>query len=39
EEELLAINGVGQVKLERYGPAFLGEISSAAEEPAENVQG
>jgi ATP-dependent DNA helicase RecQ len=39
EEELLAINGVGQVKLERYGPAFLGEISSVAEERAENAQG
>jgi superfamily II DNA helicase RecQ len=26
--ELLAINGVGQVKLERYGDAFLKVISS-----------
>ena len=30
EDELLAVNGVGQVKLERYGQAFLEVIAGAA---------
>ena len=29
ESELLAVNGVGEVKLERYGQAFLEEIAGA----------
>jgi len=29
-DELLQINGVGRVKLERYGDAFLGEIAAQA---------
>ena len=28
EEEFLAVNGVGQVKLDRYGQAFLSEINA-----------
>ena len=33
EEELLAVNGVGQVKAERYGRAFLDVIAGAPAEP------
>ena len=28
EEDFLAVNGVGQAKLERYGEAFINEIKS-----------
>jgi len=33
EEEFLAVNGVGQVKAERYGRAFLDVIAGAPAEP------
>ncbi|HIF06521.1 MAG TPA: ATP-dependent DNA helicase RecQ [Gemmatimonadetes bacterium] len=33
-EELLAVSGVGPLKLERYGEAFLSELSRAASSPA-----
>ncbi len=34
-EELLAVSGVGPLKLERYGEAFLDELNRAAPNPGE----
>ena len=35
DDEFLAVNGVGQVKLKRYGAAFLAEINSYLPQDAE----
>lgn len=38
EEEFLKVSGVGQAKLEKYGPMFLGEIKAFLMESANDTQ-
>ena len=37
EEEFLKVSGVGQAKLKKYGPVFLGEIKAFLMESADGA--